>query len=586
MDKQLFLAILLSIGVVFGYYSLFPPAPPKERPAQDSKRADKSQSAAQPVQQAAPAPGAPQSSTPQTSAPQAQTQARKEAARAKQIEVDTPRYLARIDTRGGRLVSFKLKQYKMSKDIVNWGDIIPPLRSYLQKPAIDPTEIMEMVKNEVREVDVLDVAFVGEPRLSLEFRNTVFEADRDRITFATEEGEPQRVVLTGTGKDGLTVSKILTFRPDSYIVDYEVRVINYGSATRQLRVMNLLGEGPTVGDEEDNLRSFYGPIFREDDSVDTEDADDIEERLIVRVPQWLGITSNYFITAAAPDSRIDRGEFRSTKLTTAAGKEKWSATYGMELPVVQLQPDNMVAGRMRLYLGPKNASELKKFGGGLESSIQQTFQWLGPLARGLLAILHWFQGYTGNYGVSIILLTVLVRVGLFPLTYKGMVSMRRMSKLQPKMKALREKYGKDKERINREMMEMYKRYKVNPLGGCLPILVQMPIFFALYSALLSAIELRHEPFIWWIRDLSTMDHLFITPLLMGASMFVQQKLTPTSMDPAQQRMLMFMPLIFMVFMFSFPSGLVLYWLTSNMLSILQQLIINRAHIPELAESKS
>lgn len=578
MDKRLFLAVLLSIGVIFGYYTVFPPAPPQERqPEQPAP-------ATQPAQQQA----AVRQDGPQSPAPQAKPPARPAAPRvqARPVVVETPRYVARIDTRGGRLVSFKLKHYKVGKEIINWGDIIPPLRSYLSKPAFDPGENMEMVKNELREVDMLDVAFAEDPRLTLQVRNIVFAADRERVRIAEETDRAERVVLTGKTKEGLTIKKILTFQPDSYIVDYEVQVINYSGAPMQLRVVNLFGEGPDSGAGGGNIRSFYGPIFREDDSVDTEDPDDIGEKLIVRAPQWLGITANYFITAAAPESRIDHALFRSTRLISTDGEERWAVTYGMELPAVLLNPDNMISGKMRLYLGPKQASELEKFSDGLEESIQQTIEMLSPLSNGLLAILHWFQGFTGNYGLSIILLTMLVRIALFPLTYKGMVSMRRMSKLQPKMKALREKYGKDKERINREMMAMYKRYKINPLGGCLPILVQMPIFFALYSALLSAIELRHAPFVAWLTDLSAMDHLYITPLMMGASMFLQQKLTPTSMDPAQQKILMFMPLIFMIFMFSFPSGLVLYWVTSNILSILQQVIINRAHIPDLVDPKN
>ncbi|MEE8396386.1 MAG: membrane protein insertase YidC, partial [bacterium] len=189
-------------------------------------------------------------------------------------------------------------------------------------------------------------------------------------------------------------------------------------------------------------------------------------------------------------------------------------------------------------------------------------------------------GFSGNYGVAIIMLTVVVRVGMFPLTYKGMVSMKRMQKIQPRVVAMKEKFKNDRERQNKEMMALYKRYKVNPLGGCLPIALQLPIFFALYSSLLGAIELRHAPFMFWIADLSAKDPLYVTPILMGATMFLQQKLTPTAMDPTQQKILQFMPLIFLVFMINFPSGLVLYWLTSNTLSILQQLIINRIKVPE------
>ena len=181
------------------------------------------------------------------------------------------------------------------------------------------------------------------------------------------------------------------------------------------------------------------------------------------------------------------------------------------------------------------------------------------------------------------MLTIVVRLLLFPLTYKGMLNIKRMQKLQPKMAALKEKFKKNKEKLNKEMMGLYKKHKMNPLGGCLPILLQIPIFFALYIALSGAIELRHEPFIFWITDLSSKDGLYITPLLMGASMVLQQRLSPTAMDPTQAKIMMLMPIVFTFFMISFPSGLVVYWLTSNILSILQQVIINRIKVPEPAD---
>jgi YidC/Oxa1 family membrane protein insertase len=220
---------------------------------------------------------------------------------------------------------------------------------------------------------------------------------------------------------------------------------------------------------------------------------------------------------------------------------------------------------------------MQKFGNGLEESLDLT---LDLLAQPMLALMRWFHSFTGNYGVAIILLTIVVRVLLFPLTYRGMLNIKRMQKLQPRMVALREKFKGDKERLNKEMMAMYKKHKMNPLGGCLPIALQIPIFFALYSALLGAIELRHEPFMLWITDLSAQDGLYVSPLLMGASMLLQQKLTPASVDPTQAKIMMWMPVIFTFFMLSFPAGLVLYWFTSNTLSIVQQVLINRINVPE------
>jgi YidC/Oxa1 family membrane protein insertase len=565
MDQRLLLAIALSIVVIFGYYAIFPPPPPPKRQPEEQAQ----QGEQQPQQQA----GAP-AATPAAPAQRAgrPLQPTAESRKERQIVVETPRYTARIDTRGGRLVSLKLKQYKKSKAFVNW-----------EKPPLDLEETVEMVKHELPAAAPLGVEFVGKEQLTLDFRRLVFTADREAIFLQSEQDAPQHLTLTGSTEGGLTLRKVITFHPDSYIIDYEAQVINYGGTPTLLRVVNLFGEGPSHGPGEKNVRSFYGPMFREDDSVETETADDIEGKLVVRQPQWLGITSNYFLTVATPLSRISHAEFRAVNLSPNGDDENWVAYYGVELPAVQLAPDNMIASKARLYMGPKKNSELAKFGDSLEESLDLT---LDILASPLLVMLRWFHGVTGNYGVAIILLTLVVRVLLFPLTYKGMVSMKRMSKLQPKMKALREKYKDNKERVNKEMMDMYRRYKVNPLGGCLPIALQIPIFFALYSALLGAIELRHSPFFGWISDLSSSDPLYVTPLLMGASMFLQQRLTPTAMDPTQQKILMWMPVIFTAFMFNFPSGLVLYWLTSNLLSILQQLIINRVQVPELVERKT
>ena len=210
---------------------------------------------------------------------------------------------------------------------------------------------------------------------------------------------------------------------------------------------------------------------------------------------------------------------------------------------------------------------------------------LEVLAGPLLDLLRFIYGLVGNYGVAIIILTIIVRLVLFPLTYKGMKSMKRMQQLTPRMKKLQEKYKNNKEKLNKEMMDLYRKNKVNPLGGCLPLLLQIPVFFALYSSLSSAVELRHAPFIFWISDLSQPDGLGITPLLMGVSMYIQQKMTPQTamMDSTQAKIMQMLPFIFTVFSFTFPSGLTLYWVTSNVLSIAQQQIINRIKTPEMQD---
>ncbi|MEW6332901.1 MAG: YidC/Oxa1 family insertase periplasmic-domain containing protein, partial [Thermodesulfobacteriota bacterium] len=227
-----------------------------------------------------------------------------------------------------------------------------------------------------------------------------------------------------------------------------------------------------------------------------------------------------------------------------------------------------------LYLGPKDYTLLKAMDIGLENAIDFG-DWLKWLAMPLLIALKFLYGYVHNYGIAIIILTILIKLIFWPLGNKSYRSMKEMQKLQPKMAALREKYKDDKTKLSQESMALYKSHKVNPLGGCLPMIVQIPVFFGLYKALLYAIELRHSPLFWWIQDLSEKDPYYITPIVMGATMFIQQKMTPTGADPLQAKIMLFMPVIFTFMFLTFPSGLVIYWLFNNVISIGQQIYINR-----------
>lgn len=225
------------------------------------------------------------------------------------------------------------------------------------------------------------------------------------------------------------------------------------------------------------------------------------------------------------------------------------------------------------YFGPKKKEYLSKSGNQYEEAIHYGF--FHFLSQPLMTVLKFFYKYIGNYGFSIILLTVCIKILFWPLTQKSYSSMKGMQKLQPEMKKLREKFGDDKQRLNQEMMKFYKEHKVNPLGGCLPMVIQIPVFIALYRVLLEAIELRHAPFMLWLTDLSAKDPYYITPLVMGATMFLQQKMTPTNMDPTQEKLMLMMPIVFTFIFLNFPSGLVIYWLTNNILTIFQQYLIRR-----------
>jgi YidC/Oxa1 family membrane protein insertase len=285
---------------------------------------------------------------------------------------------------------------------------------------------------------------------------------------------------------------------------------------------------------------------------------------------FLGIDDNYFLTVVKPE-KSGAALLLSRDLPSLKKNEKTRKDFYAALNAV----DGLVAGKA--FFGPKKAEVLDQF--GLGKTLQ--FGVFGPIARFLLRALIWLYGRIGNYGWSIIVLTILIKLLLYPLQHKSIVSMKKMQKLQPKVNSIRERYKKAKsdadqrQKMNVEMMKLYQQEGVNPMGGCLPIVLQLPILWAFYGLLSHAIELRGAGFFGWITDLSARDPYFITPILMTVTMFLQQWMTPTTVDPAQKKMFMFMPLIFGWIFKEFPSGLVLYWLVQNILTIVQQMIMNR-----------
>ncbi len=286
---------------------------------------------------------------------------------------------------------------------------------------------------------------------------------------------------------------------------------------------------------------------------------------------------NYFIKAVIPLAE-------GAHMVTIGGSESMVRSVVSE-GVVSLAPEATATYGYKMYFGPKKLTILSTVNYDLGKAIN--FGWFDVLAKPMLWLLNFFNAYVHNYGIAIILVTILIKLAFWPITQKGMKSMKNMQKLQPKVAKLKEKFKDDPTKMNQEMMAMYKTYKVNPIGGCLPMFIQIPFFFALYKVLMSAIELRHAPFMLWINDLSAPDRLMIgfdipyihgipvLTLLMGASMYLQQKMTPTTADPTQAKIMQFLPIIFTFMFINFASGLVLYWFVNNLLSILQQQLINR-----------
>jgi YidC/Oxa1 family membrane protein insertase len=281
---------------------------------------------------------------------------------------------------------------------------------------------------------------------------------------------------------------------------------------------------------------------------------------------WIAMIQHYFVTAWVPSPQeVDHFYSRAVGSNTYV--------LGMTGPLQEVAPGESATFASELFVGPKIQDRLKALAPGLELTVD--YGWLTVIAQPLFWLLKAIHGLVGNWGWSIILLTVLIKAVFFKLSETSYKSMANMRRLQPRMTSIREKFAHDKQKMNQAMMELYKKEKINPMGGCLPIVVQIPVFIALYWMLLESVELRMAPFMLWIQDLSAADPFYVLPLLMGASMFIQQRLNPAPPDPIQAKVMMALPVVFTVFFLWFPSGLVLYWLVNNILSISQQWVITR-----------
>ena len=380
--------------------------------------------------------------------------------------------------------------------------------------------------------------------------------------------------------DGVEVTKTYVFRRGSYVVDVLHTVSNAGTAPVEgYPYYQFVRHGQAPEGESAFVHTFTGPaIFTETGKFQKVSFEDIAKgkQDHVREAQdgWIAMVQHHFVAAwLAPDPAADfKREFRTDSL----GDGEYRAS--MITPAVHVAPGEEKTVSMRLYAGPQELEKLKQLAPGLELVVD--YGWLTVLAYPLFLLLNWLENLVGNWGVAIILLTVIIKLVFYPLSAASYKSMAQMRKLAPRLQTLKERYGDDRQKLHEAMMKIYQEEKINPLGGCLPILVQIPVFIALYWVLLGAVELRQAPFALWITDLSEPDPYYILPLVMAATMFIQMKMSPTPPDPVQAKVMMIMPIVFSVFFFFFPAGLVLYWLVNNVLSILQQWRIN--HVIERA----
>lgn len=323
-------------------------------------------------------------------------------------------------------------------------------------------------------------------------------------------------------------------------------------------------------DSSTGMKPFLGAAIREQDkNYSKYDFSDIDDKTVKTSLQggWLAFVQHYFVSAWVPP-QDDKNRFSLRKLQ---GNDIYLMAVTGEK--INVSPGQTGEYKVDLYVGPKNQDVLKELSEYLDLTIDYGFLWM--LAKPIFAALQIIQGFLGNWGWSIILLTIFIKILLYPLSAASLKSMAKMRTLQPEMARIKELYGDDRQKAGQEQMALFKKHRVNPLGGCFPMLLQMPVFIALYWVLSESVEIRHSPWIIWIQDLSAKDPLFILPLIMGASMFLMQKLQPAPTDPMQAKVFQLMPVVFTFFFMMFPAGLVLYWTVNNLLSILQQWYVNR-----------
>lgn len=456
-------------------------------------------------------------------------------------EIETPLYRATFTNRGAQIQSWKLKQY-------------------LTQDEDDPQPI-EFIYPEGRFAGPVSMR-VADPDVNALLNNSLFEVSRDFETL--DDGHPTGHLTFSYRDEGnsLLVEKEFTFSHDSYLVDVSIRV----EGLEEDVVLVLLGTNFGVVEWGQGFIGALGSAWMIDDALEKETPDpEIRRSGDVR---WAALQDKYFISVMIPQGA--QGVFAKTETEHVV-------TSGVEFPVdaggSQLQ--------FQLYAGPKQFDVMRSLGHGLEDTID--FGWfiygswgiVKAVAKPLFYVLRFLYEYTQNYGVAIILLTCGIKLLFVPLQYKSYKSMQGMQKIQPKIQAVQAKFKEDRERLNRELMKLYKEHKVNPVGGCLPMLLQMPVFISLFNILYMTVDLRKAPFMLWITDLSIPDPYYVLPILMGASMVIQQKIMPTTMDPTQAKMMLLLP-VFLTFLFlTFPAGLVIYWLTNNVLTITQQVVTDR-----------
>ena len=466
------------------------------------------------------------------------------------IRVVTDNLMVSIDPKGGEISSLSLRAYPVAID----------------KPD-EPFPLMVKNPGEVYVAQTGLLSRQGAPNHLAQF-----SAEQYNYSMAEDQDE-LHVRLNWTGGNGITVTKTFVFTRGTHVIDVVQQVTNdsavpwIGNQYRQLARSEPASSG---GMANAVAYTFNGAAYySEEDKFEKIEFDDIKDDPLSKdvTGGWVAMIQHYFLSAWIPDA-AETNNFYTKMIKGGLYR------IGMISPEILVQPGDAAAFSSRLYAGPKEQQVLEDLATGLRLSVD--YSWLTIIAQPIFWLMTFIHTHIiDNWGWSIILLTLIIKLIFYKLSEYGYRSMANMRKVQPKLVALKERYGSDKQKMQQAMMELYRKEKINPMSGCFPILIQIPVFIALYWVLLESVELRQAPFMLWIKDLSVADPYFVLPLIMGASMYVQQRLNPAPMDEMQKNIMKFLPAIFTVFFLFFPAGLVLYWVVNNILSIAQQWVITR-----------
>jgi YidC/Oxa1 family membrane protein insertase len=451
--------------------------------------------------------------------------------------VETPLFIATFTNIGGGIKSWKLKNYSSTQE--------------------EGSEKIDIVKTVVIN-SIEKTPFETRIDISGMIEKADFKASKSKIVISKEDSATLRFSWTSPKK--VAIEKTYTFTGDGYIVNSELVVKN--NSRESIKGAIWTDIVATYGDDD----SYYhhGPLRNIKGDTERQDLEISEESGRTEL-NWIALEDKYFLQAILPK------EEDLTSWQSIVPAEK-TAQVSVAMPI-NLSSGFSQSMAFDTYIGPKEYNRLLEPKVKLEHAIE--FGFFDFLAKPFLVALNFLKKYLWNYGIAIVVLTIIIKILFYPLTKHSMKSMKEMQRINPQMKALKEKYKDDKNKMNKELMELYKRYKVNPISGCLPMILQLPVFVALYEVFYVAIELRHAPFYLWIHDLAAADPYYVTPVLMGITMFIHQKMTPSMMDPLQAKIMLMMPIVLTFVFLKFPAGLVLYWLTNNILSIIQQYFIYR-----------